>query len=116
MLIDGCWQFVGGWWLRLRRLLFWMGVAWLWSWWWAFVVWLEDLWIRGVGQGSSILPSVARSSRVLRAHGGRRGRGRLGRLVRFGIGVVFGAFGAAGRWVECVLGDRDSIHCRVAIG
>ena len=27
MLIDGCWQVVGGWWLRLRRLLFWMGVA-----------------------------------------------------------------------------------------
>ena len=27
MLIDGCWQFVGGWWLRLRRLLFLMGVA-----------------------------------------------------------------------------------------
>ena len=27
MLIDGCWQVVGGWWLRLRRLLFRMGVA-----------------------------------------------------------------------------------------
>ena len=27
MLIDGCWQFVEGWWLRLRRLLVWMGMA-----------------------------------------------------------------------------------------
>ena len=27
MLIDGCWELVGGWWLRLRRLLFRMGVA-----------------------------------------------------------------------------------------
>ena len=65
----------------------WFGRGWLWGWWWAFVVWLEDLWVRGAGQGSSILPSVARSSQVLRARGGRRGRGRLGRLVRFGIGV-----------------------------
>ena len=114
MLIDGCWQFVGGWWLRLRRLLFWMGVAV------GLVVGvcgvvgeLGGLW---AGQGSSILPSVARSSQVLRAHGGRRGRGRLGRLERFGIGVVVGAFGAAGRWVVSVLGRRDSIHSRVAIG
>ena len=80
------------------------------------MVWLEDLLVRGAEQGSSILPSVARSSQVLRAHGGRRGRGRLGRLVLFGIGVVVGAFGAAGRWVVCVLGHRDSIHSRVAIG
>ena len=27
-----------------------------------------------------------------------------------------GSFGAAGRWVVCVLGHRDSIHSRVAIG
>ena len=92
------------------------GWGWLWGWWWALVVWLEDLWVRGAGQGSSILPSVARSSQVLRARGGRRGRGRLGRLVRFGIGVVVGAFGAADRWVVCVLGHRDSIRSRVAIG
>ena len=77
----------------------WFGQGWLWGWWWAFVVWLENLWVCGAGQGSSILPSVARSSQVLRARGGRRGRGRLGRLVRFGIGAVVGAFGAAGRWV-----------------
>ena len=79
------------------------------------MVWLEDLWVRGVGQGSSILPSVARSSQVLRARGGRQGRGHLGRLVRFGIGVVGGALGVADRWVVCVLGHRDSIHSRVAI-
>ena len=87
-----------------------------WGWGWAFVVWLEDWWDCGAGQGSSILPSVVHSSRVLRARGGRRGRGRLGRLVRFGIGVVGGALGAADRWVVCVLGHRDSIHSRVAIG
>jgi hypothetical protein len=27
VLIDGCWELVGGWWLRLRRLFFWTGVA-----------------------------------------------------------------------------------------
>ena len=80
------------------------------------MVWLEDLWVRGAGQGSSILPSVAHSSQVLRARGGRRDQCRLGQLVRFGIGVVGGAFGVAGRWVVCVLGHRDSIHSRVAIG
>ena len=51
-----------------------------------------------------------------RARGGRQGRCRLGRLVRFGIGVVGGALGAADRWVVCVLGHRDSIRSRVAIG
>ena len=80
------------------------------------MVWLEDLWVRGAGQGSSIFPSVARSSQVLRAREGWPGRGRLGRLVRFGIGVVGGAFGVADRWVVCVLGHSDSIHSRVAIG
>ena len=80
------------------------------------MVWLEDLWVRGAGQGSSILPSVARSSQVLRARGGWRGRGRLGRLVQFGIGVVVGAFGAVDRWVVCVLGHRDSIRSMVAFG
>ena len=83
------------------------------------MVWLEDLWVRGAEQGSSILPSVVHSSRVLRARRGRQGRGRLGRLgrlVRFGIGVVGGALGAADRWVVCVFGRRDSIHSRVAIG
>ena len=79
-------------------------------------MWLEDLWVRGAGQGSSILPSVARSSQVLRAREGWRGRGRLGRLVQFGNGIVVGAFGAVDRWVVCVLGHRDSIHSRVAIG
>ena len=72
--------------------------------------------VRGAGRGRSILPSVARSSQVLRAHGGRRGRGRLGRLVRFGIGVVGGALGAADRWVVCVHGHRDSIRSRIVIG
>ena len=78
------------------------GWGWQLGWCWAFVVWLGDLLVREAGQGSSILPSVARSSQVLRARGGRRGRGRLGRLVRFGIGVVVGAFGAAGRGGLCV--------------
>ena len=27
MLIDGCWELVGGWWLRLRRLCVWTGVV-----------------------------------------------------------------------------------------
>ena len=27
MFIVGCWRVVGGWWLRLRRLLFRVGVA-----------------------------------------------------------------------------------------
>ena len=80
------------------------------------MVWLGDLLVHGAGQGSSILPSVVLSSQVLRARGGWRGRGRLVRLVRFGIGVVSGARGAADRWVVCVLGHRDSIHSRVAIG
>ena len=92
------------------------GLGWLWGWWWAFVMWLEDLWVRGAGQGSSILPSVARSSQVLRAREEWRGRSRLGRLVQFGIGVVVGAFGAVGRWVVCVLGHRGSIHSMGAIG
>ena len=92
------------------------GRGWLWGWWWAFVVWLGDLLVHGAGQGSSILPSVVHSSQVGRARGERQGRCRLGRLVRFGIGVVGGALGAADRWVVCVLGHRDSIHSRVAIG
>ena len=80
------------------------------------MVWLEYLRVRGVGQGSSILPSVARSSQVGRVRGERQGQGRLGRLVRFGIGGVGGAFGSADRWVVCVLGHRYSIRSRVAIG
>ena len=80
------------------------------------MVWLGDLLVRGAGQGSSILPSVARSSQVGRVRGGRQGRGRPGRLVRFGIGEVGGAFGAADRWVVCVLGHRDSIRSMVAFG
>ena len=80
------------------------------------MVWLGDLWVRGAGQGSSILPSVARASQVLRARGGKQGRCRLGRLVRFDIGVVGGALGVADRWVVSALGRRDSIHSRVAIG
>ena len=80
------------------------------------MVWLGDLLIRGAGQGSSILPSVAHSSQVGRARGERQGRCRLGRLVRFGIGAVGEALGAAGRWVVCGLGHRDSIRSRVAIG
>ena len=91
------------------------GWGWQWGWCWAFVVWLGDLLVRGAGQGSSILPSVARSSQVGRARVGRQGRCRRGRLVRFGIGVVGGALGAADRWVVCVLGHRDSIRSRVAI-
>ena len=80
------------------------------------MVWLGDLLSRGAGQGSSILPSVARSSQVLRAREGWRGRGRLGRLVQFGIGVVVGPFGAVDRWVVCGLDHRGSIHSMGAIG
>ena len=79
-------------------------------------MWLGDLWVRGAGQGSTILPSVARSSQVLRAREGWRGRGRLGRLVQFGIGVVVGPFGAVDRWVVCGLDHRGSIHSMGAIG
>ena len=80
------------------------------------VMWLEDLWVHGAGQGSSILPSVARSNQVLRAREECRGRGRLGRLVQFGIGVVVGPFGAVDRWVVCGLDHRGSIHSMGAIG
>ena len=90
--------------------------GWQWGWCWVFVVWLGDLLVHGAGQGSSILPSVARSSQVLRARGGRRGRCRLGQLVRFGIGAVGEALIAAGRLVFFGLGHRDSIRSRVAIG
>ena len=58
-----------------------LGLGWLWGWGWALVMWLEDLWVHGAGQGSSILPSVVRSSQVLRARGEWRGRGLLGQLV-----------------------------------
>ena len=114
MLIDGCWQVVGGWWLRLRRLLFWTGVAvglvvgvcgvvggLVGSWSWA-------------GEFHTSQCSAFQSG--VESAWGRRDRCRLGRLVRFGIGVVGGAFGAADRWVVCVLGHRDSIRSRVAIG
>ena len=90
--------------------------GWQWGSCWAFVVRLGDLLVRGAGQGSSILPSVARSSQVLRAREEWRGRGRLGRLVQFGIGVVVGPFGAVDRWVVCGLDHRGSIHSMGAIG
>ena len=92
------------------------GWGWQWGSCWAFVVWWGDLLVRGAGRGSSILPSVARSSQVGRAREGRQGRYRLGRLVRFGICAVGEALGAAGRWVVCGFGHRDSIRSRVAIG
>ena len=79
-------------------------------------MWLGDLLVHGAGQGSSILPSVVHSSQVARAREGGQGLCRLGRFVRFGIGAVGEALGAAGRWVVCVLGHRDSIRSRVAIG
>ena len=80
------------------------------------MVCLGDLLVHGAGQGSSILPSVVRSSQVLRAREEWRDRGRLGRLVQFGIGVVVGPFGAVDRWVVCVLDHRGSIHSMGAIG
>ena len=114
MLMDGCWQGVGGWWLRLCRLLYLMG--WQWGWCWALVVCLGDLLVHGAEQGSSILPSVVHSSQVGRVREGRQGRYRLGRLVRFGIGAVGEAPGAVGRWALCGLDHIDSIRSRVAIG
>ena len=80
------------------------------------MVWLGDLVVHRAGQGSSILPSVVHSIQVGRAREGGQGRCRLGQFVRFGIGAVGEALGAAGRWVVCGLGHRDSIRSRVAFG
>ena len=106
MLMNGCWRVVGGWWLRLSRLLFLMGV----------VVGLGDLLVHGAGQGSSILSSVVHASQVGRAREERQGRYYLGRLGRYGIGAVGEAPGAVGRWILGGLGRIDSIRSRVAIG
>ena len=92
MLIDGCWQVVGGWWLRLRRLLFWMGVAV------GLVLGVGGVFGRRFGPwGSSILPSVVRSSRVGRACGGRQGQCHLGLSGRCGIGAAEGVTRSVGQ-------------------
>ena len=93
-------------------------VAWgQWGCWcWALVVWLGDLVDHGAERGSSILPSVVRSSWAGRACEERQGRYRLGLSGRFGIGAAGELPGAAGRWVLCGLGHIGSRHSRVAIG
>ena len=115
MLIDGCWQFVGGWWLRLRWLLIWTGVA--------------------VGLVVGVCGVVGR----LVGSWGWAGEFHTSQCSAFQSGVE-SALGKAGSWSSgsagtiwhwcsgwgvrsggqvgcvCVLGHRDSIHSRVAIG